>query len=162
MSPVRSFPARLARRVACSTRRRTLLLFCAVVAVGASACTPDEITAYLKVTATGTQQAEARGFTGEQAAKVRYCESLNQYDFVNGPGKIYRGAYQFTQGTWDNAAAKWYPWLVGHDPAQEPWYWQDAMARAVWADNGSQPWSACVGPNTWCAAWDCTAGKEPR
>ena len=132
------------------------LLVAAIIALGAaSACTPEEIQAYAQITGPTTAAADARGFTPDVMAQLRYCESLDNYTFVNGPGAIYRGAYQFTQGTWDNAAAKHFPWLVGTDPAAAPFYWQDAMARAVWAEYGSEPWQECVGPNTWCASWGC-------
>jgi hypothetical protein len=158
MTPAR--PRRL--RALRSFGWRPLILVAALLALGATACTPEEVDAYLRITAPVTQRANDRGFDGDQMARVRYCESLNQYDFVKTPGSPYRGAYSIVQGVWDNAAAAYYPWLVGVDPATaEPW-WQDAVARAIWADHGSEPWQECVGPNTWCAAWNCTPGQEPK
>lgn len=135
----------------------------ALLALGltAASCTPQEIQAFAQLTGPTQAAAEARGFTPDVMAQLRYCESLDNYTFVNGPDAIYRGAYQFTRGTWDNAAAKHFPWLVGTDPAAAPFYWQDAMARAVWAEYGSEPWKECIGPNTWCASWGCRPEGAP-
>lgn len=74
--------------------------------------------------------------------RLRMCESTNDYGAVSAGG-TYRGAYQFNRSTWDSVAARWYPWLVGVDPAAASPAQQDAMARALYAERGAQPWPHC-------------------
>lgn len=118
-------------------------LLALLVVGGLSACTPQQIRLYTAVTGRHHDV-----LTWDQLRQLRDCESGDDYTAVGGGGS-YRGAYQFSRGTWDAVAGRWYPWLVGQDPASvEPW-WQDAMARALWSEQGSAPWPHCgpqVGP----------------
>jgi hypothetical protein len=112
-----------------------------VFAVGGLAlltgCTPEEIALFHHVTSP-----YADAISNEQLLQLRQCESSDNYAAVGGGGR-YRGAYQFTQGTWDRVANAHFPWLANQDPAGvEPW-WQDAMARALWSESGSSPWPHC-------------------
>jgi hypothetical protein len=75
-------------------------------------------------------------------AALRECESGGDYSIVSRTGR-YRGAYQFSRSTWDSVAADHAPDLVGVDPAAATPAEQDAMARALYADRGAQPWPHC-------------------
>ncbi len=75
-------------------------------------------------------------------ARLRACESHGNYGIVSASGK-YRGAYQFSQSTWNSVARSHYPFLHGVDPAKaRPWD-QDRMARALWATAGPGQWPVC-------------------
>lgn len=57
------------------------------------------------------------------------------------PGGTYRGAFQFAQGTWNNAvAAAGYPEWVGRPANEAPPHVQDAAARYLYSVAGNQPW----------------------
>jgi hypothetical protein len=110
----------------------------ALLAVGGlSACTPREIEAYIDVT-----EHHYDVLSWEQLKDLRMCESGDDYSAIGGGGR-YRGAYQFTRSTWNGVARRWYPWLERQDPAEADTWWQDAMARALWAERGSSPWPTC-------------------
>lgn len=72
--------------------------------------------------------------TPEQWAALRFCESTETYNIDT--GNTFYGAYQFTWETWGT---------VGGDdnPAHAPPAEQDARARLLYADRGSQPWPIC-------------------
>ncbi|HYF45973.1 MAG TPA: transglycosylase family protein [Acidimicrobiales bacterium] len=119
--------------------RRTAIRGLAILLLvgGLSACTPEQIQAYFDITG---QHHDV--LSGEQLEELRDCESGDDYTAIGGGGR-YRGAYQFSRSTWDGVAERWYPWLEGIDPAEaDPW-WQDAQARALWAERGAQPWPHC-------------------
>jgi hypothetical protein len=78
----------------------------------------------------------------ESLARLRDCESGGSYTAVSSSG-AYRGAYQFSQATWDATAEKWAPWLVGVDPATAFPHEQDNMAQALFAESGRSPWPHC-------------------
>jgi hypothetical protein len=61
---------------------------------------------------------------------------------VSGGGH-YRGAYQFDTRTWNSVASRWFPHLVGADPATAAPGDQDAMVRALFAERGWAPWPIC-------------------
>ncbi len=119
--------------------RRALLsgLVALVAVVGLSACTPEEIEAYLAVT-----ERHHDVLTWDQLKQLRDCESGDDYSAIGGGGR-YRGAYQFRRSTWNGLSRRWYPWLEGQDPARTETWWQDAMARALWSESGSSPWPHC-------------------
>jgi hypothetical protein len=77
-----------------------------------------------------------------QLANLRWCESTGNYNAVS-PGGAYRGAYQFSQSTWDWVASTHHPRFVGHDPRWAAPDVQDAMARALWLMMGPSPWPVC-------------------
>ena len=116
------------------------IAFSAVLLGGAlatSACTPEQVRLYDAVTASTRDV-----LTDTQLFWLRNCESHGSYEIVSANG-LYRGAYQFSQTTWDSVADRHYPWLVARDPATvEPW-WQDAMARALFSERGRSPWPVC-------------------
>lgn len=67
-------------------------------------------------------------------------ESGGNYANTNNPN--YRGAWQFSQRTWDGVAGGGggRPDLVGVDPAAASPADQDAMASVLYAANGNGPW----------------------
>lgn len=73
---------------------------------------------------------------------IKACESHGNYGAISGTG-AYRGAYQFSQRTWDNVAGTVLPSYVGHDPATAPPLIQDAMARALYRMTGPGSWPHC-------------------
>jgi hypothetical protein len=82
------------------------------------------------------------GPSAGQWAALRQCESSGNYRATNPSGR-YRGAYQFDQSTWNSVASRRAPHLVGVDPAAASPGDQDAMARALYASRGAQPWPVC-------------------
>ena len=82
------------------------------------------------------------GPSPEEWAALRDCESGGDYSIASSSGR-YRGAYQFVQSTWDSVAGRNDPTLVGIDPADAAPTDQDAMARALYREEGRQPWPVC-------------------
>ena len=82
------------------------------------------------------------GPTAEQWAALRACESGGRYDAVSPTGR-YRGAYQFSQSTWDWVASVANPELVGVDPIAASVEDQDAQAQALYDRQGASPWPHC-------------------
>ncbi|MCU0269104.1 MAG: transglycosylase family protein [Acidimicrobiales bacterium] len=74
--------------------------------------------------------------------RLRQCESGGNYSAIGGGG-LYRGAYQFHRTTWNSVASRFYPELVGVDPAYAAPVAQDAMARALFMIQGRSPWPIC-------------------
>lgn len=75
------------------------------------------------------------------------CTRAHESDSAGGyravsPSGMYRGAYQFSQSTWNATAAQYAgrPDLVGVDPASASPADQDAMAAALYAVAGNGPW----------------------
>jgi hypothetical protein len=121
--------------------RRAVRIRGAVLAVAGIAvlagCTPEEMALFSHVTSP-----YADTVSDAKLQQLRQCESSDNYAAVSASGR-YRGAYQFSQGTWDRVATAHFPWLANQDPSTvEPW-WQDAMARALWSESGSSPWPHC-------------------
>ena len=72
---------------------------------------------------------------------VRDRESGGNYGVYNAGGSGASGAYQFLPGTWNAIAeSAGRPDLVGVDPAQATPSDQDAMAQALYAEQGTAPW----------------------
>lgn len=82
------------------------------------------------------------GPTAEQWDALRFCESTHNYEAIS-PSGLYRGAYQFSQQTWDWVAGLHYPYLVGLDPIDAPPGWQDVMAYTLFAMRGWDQWPIC-------------------
>jgi hypothetical protein len=87
--------------------------------------------------------APAGGPTPEQWHALRMCESTNNYQAISG-NRLYYGAYQFYQGTWDNTALlAGRDDLVGVRPDHASVADQDAMAQALYQRRGAGPWPHC-------------------
>jgi hypothetical protein len=77
---------------------------------------------------------------GGYLACVRQHESGGRYNINTGNG--YYGAYQFLPSTWNATAQRaGRPDLVGVLPSNASPADQDAMAQALYASNGRQPWA---------------------
>jgi len=96
-------------------------------------------------TTTTAVPANPTGPTAAQWEALRWCESGGRYDAVSpaSTGYRYRGAYQFSQATWDWVARGANPALVGVDPAGANPADQDAQALALWNLRGWSPWPSC-------------------
>ena len=103
----------------------------------ATACNPAEAERYLS-----SIEPTKDVLTEAQLKRLRDCESTDNYEAIS-PSGTYRGAYQFDQRTWDDVAGRHFPWLVGLDPIDAEFYWQDAMTRALFSERGAQPWPVC-------------------
>ena len=78
---------------------------------------------------------------GDFLSCVRNRESGGNYGVYNSGGSGAAGAYQFMPGTWNSiAASSGRSDLVGLDPAQAAPSDQDAMAQALYAQQGAAPW----------------------
>ena len=78
---------------------------------------------------------------GDFLSCVRQRESGGNYGIYNSGGSGAAGAYQFMPGTWNGiASSSGRPDLVGVDPAQAAPADQDAMAQALYAQQGAAPW----------------------
>jgi hypothetical protein len=74
-------------------------------------------------------------------ACIRQRESGGDYSVHNSGGSGAAGAYQIMPDTWNRiAAASGRADLVGLDPAAAPPPEQDAMAQALYAQQGAAPW----------------------
>lgn len=80
--------------------------------------------------------------TPDQWLGLRQCESSNNYKAVSAGGR-FRGAYQFSQATWNWVAANVAPDLVGVDPAQAAPGHQDNMALSLYRLRGASQWPIC-------------------
>ena len=82
---------------------------------------------------------------GDVLSCLRWRESRGDYTVHNSQGSGASGAYQFMPGTWSSvAASEGRSDLVGMDPADAHPADQDAMAAALYAQQGSRPWGgAC-------------------
>jgi hypothetical protein len=94
-----------------------------------------------------TRSVPSRGATfsnsnpGDFLSCVRQRESGGNYGIYNAGGSGAAGAYQFMPGTWNSiAASSGRGDLVGLDPAQAAPADQDAMAQALYAQQGAAPW----------------------
>ena len=137
------------------------------IVIGAAACTPDELKAWW--TASGVDYSakteeeiafEAFAWTlwlsemeelnkfawaldDGALARLRWCESTDNYGAVS-PSGLYMGAYQFSQSTWDYVAKRYYGGrYAGVKPNTVPAQWQDALARALYAEQGRAAWPHC-------------------
>jgi hypothetical protein len=72
---------------------------------------------------------------------VVQAESGGNYQAVS-PDGLYRGAFQFSQGTWNVAAQlAGLPQLVGVPPNEASKADQDTLAIALYKADGEQPWT---------------------
>ena len=139
----------------------------AMIALLAAACTPQELkawydqhgidTSHMTEADLATQAAAVTDYMNHQIvlhqydyalpdaslARLRQCEATGNYGAVS-PGGAYRGAYQFSQQTWNGVAASAFAGdYSGWDPATSPDYVQDAFARALFLQRGRAPWPVC-------------------
>jgi hypothetical protein len=88
-----------------------------------------------------TSSVSSSSYPGDFLSCVRQRESGGNYSVYNAGGSGAAGAYQFLPGTWNSiAASTGRSDLVGVDPAQASPADQDAMAQALYAQQGSAPW----------------------
>ena len=75
---------------------------------------------------------------------LRTCESGNNYRSVSFGG-VYRGAYQFTQATWNSTTQAVAPLarLIGVDPSTAAPVDQDTVAYTLYELRGKAPWPTC-------------------
>jgi hypothetical protein len=72
--------------------------------------------------------------------RAHESDTAGGYGAVN-PSGTYRGAYQFSQSTWNSTARHaGRPDLVGVDPAQAAPWDQDALALDLYRWQGKSPW----------------------
>jgi hypothetical protein len=96
--------------------------------------------------ATAPTQVYSNSSPGGFLACVRNRESGGDYTVYNSGGSGAAGAYQFLPGTWDSiAASSGRHDLVGVSPANASPADQDAMAQALYAQQGSAPWGGSCG-----------------
>ncbi len=107
--------------------------------VSLTACSPEEIDRFFHST-----EPTRAVLTDGQLEALRSCESTDNYSAVSASGR-YRGAYQFSQTTWNDVAGRHFDWLVGVDPAAAEFWWQDAMARALFPSPGRGPGRSAAG-----------------
>lgn len=93
----------------------------------------------------GSSPVSSNSNPGDFLSCVRNRESGGNYAIYNEGGSGAAGAYQFLPGTWNSTAASVGRGdLVGVDPAQASPGDQDAMAQALYSQQGSSPWGgAC-------------------
>ena len=88
----------------------------------------------------------ANGPTEEQWYNLRRCESTNNYQAIS-PSGTYRGAYQFSQATWDFisgiSAHVEVHHLFGMDPIDAAPADQDLMALTLYNYWGRGQWPEC-------------------
>jgi hypothetical protein len=107
-----------------------------VIAAEAQAAAPRQTASYVSYNSN----------PGSFLSCVRQRESGGNYGVYNSGGSGAAGAYQFMQGTWNSIAASIGRGdLVGVDPAQASPADQDAMAAALYAQQGSAPWGGACG-----------------
>ena len=106
------------------------------------AADPDDPVPNPPAAVNGRVPPPAGGPTAAQWDALRRCESTHNYLAVSSTG-LYRGAYQFSQQTWDWVAAIHYPYLVGIDPIDAAPGWQDVMAYTLYAMRGWDQWPIC-------------------
>jgi hypothetical protein len=83
---------------------------------------------------------------GDFLSCIRNRESGGDYTIHNTGGSGASGAYQFMPRTWDSVAASIGRYdLVGVDPAAASPADQDAMASALYGQQGSAPWGGYCG-----------------
>ena len=71
------------------------------------------------------------------ARSTAECESGGDPDAIGGGGQ-YRGAFQFTMSTWQNA-----PKSPGGDPIEYPYKTQAVVAVALMKQDGTGHWPNC-------------------
>jgi len=129
----------------------------------AAACSPQDVMSYYQSIGVNISPADAtqvatsaNQYAQEQATlhrfdyalsdaalgRLRACESGGNYRAVSASGS-YRGAYQFSRGTWNGVAAANFPQYQGMDPAAAPADVQDAFTRALYLQRGRAPWPVC-------------------
>lgn len=120
-------------------KKRGLMAILAVfgLTIVLSACTPEQIR--LAIVILGKDRHVA---SDASLSRLRQCESGDNYGAVSSNGR-YRGAYQFSQSTWNSVASRNFFWIQGMDPAGAPFFYQDAMARALIREQGRSPWPHC-------------------
>ena len=120
-----------------------MLLAVAALAIMLSGCTSAQLAAFL-----AEEPLHRDVLTDRQLRQLRICESSDNYQ-AKSANRLYFGAYQFSRGTWNDVAGRYYPWLSGKGPHKASVAEQDAMTRALWDERGAQPWPYCgqrVGP----------------
>ena len=136
------------RPTSTSTSRRSLLqqYLDAVNLSAYLASLPASTPVRASVTSGGSSSGGSSSGGGDFLSCVRNRESGGNYGVYNSGGSGAAGAYQFLPGTWNSiAASSGRGDLVGVDPAQAAPADQDAMAAALYSQQGSAPWGGSCG-----------------
>jgi hypothetical protein len=96
---------------------------------------PPQAPSAVRPRAMRTNAVEANPSGGGALSAIRACESGGDYRAVS-PGGRYRGAYQFDRQTWHSVGGSGDP--AAASPAE-----QDARARQLRSQRGSNPWPSC-------------------
>jgi soluble lytic murein transglycosylase-like protein len=83
----------------------------------------------------GAASPESYGVTQSTLDAIASCESGGDPTAVSAGG-IYRGLYQFDQGTWESVGGS-------GDPAAAPPAEQSMRAAMLYSQSGSSPWPVC-------------------
>ena len=105
----------------------------------------QEIAAFVEAATVSRSAPRVSSSGGDALSCIKWRESRGDYTVHNSHGSGASGAYQFMPGTWNSiAASSGRADLVGLDPAAAAPADQDAMAAALYAQQGSAPWGgAC-------------------
>jgi hypothetical protein len=122
-----------------------------------SACSPTQVSDYYAQRGYQIDQATAEwvsaeirkapprhpiGMSEADLKRLRNCESHSNYRAVSKSGK-YRGAYQFSQATWDAVARRVDRRFLGMDPATAPPLVQDRFTEWNYHISGWSQWPHC-------------------
>ncbi len=127
-------------------RRVWALIGLGLAAALLSSCSSQEQFLFLLVSNTQAQTAvpapPVNAPSDASLARLAKCESGGNPKAVSRSHR-YFGLYQFDQRTWNGVANSVMPGYAGVSPADAPPEVQSALARALHAARGRNPWPVC-------------------